>query len=134
MNRTLSWVPKCALAITFLASNSLHNDGGQKNHAHVTTQRILNKLIEINFYVGYMVWLWCCLFQHWRPLKYWWDLSVIKWARWKRPKVLLGEPPCRYARPIYIFKKTFSICQRNIIWLAFFWESFYFLENIIRLD
>ena len=30
MNQRLSWVPKCALVITFLASNSLHNHGGQK--------------------------------------------------------------------------------------------------------
>ena len=27
----------------------------KNNHAHVTTQRILNKLIEGNFFVGYMV-------------------------------------------------------------------------------
>ena len=30
MNQTLSWVPKCALAISFLASNSLDNHGGRK--------------------------------------------------------------------------------------------------------
>ena len=36
-------VPKCALVIVFLAYNSLHN------HAQVTTQRILNKFIEIKF-------------------------------------------------------------------------------------
>ena len=36
----------------------------KNNHAHVTTQRILNKFIEINFYVGCMVWPWWCLFQH----------------------------------------------------------------------
>ena len=35
----------------------------KNNYAHVTTQRILNKFIEINFSVGCMVWLWCCLFQ-----------------------------------------------------------------------
>ena len=35
----------------------------KNNHAHVTTQRILNKFIEVNFSVGYMVWLWYCLFQ-----------------------------------------------------------------------
>ena len=28
----------------------------KNNHAHVTTPRILNKFIEINFYVGCMVW------------------------------------------------------------------------------
>jgi hypothetical protein len=27
----------------------------KNNHAHVTTQRILNKLIEVNFSVGYTV-------------------------------------------------------------------------------
>ena len=47
-----------------LASNSLHNPGGQKNHAHVTTQRILNKFIGIKFSIGCMVWPRCCLFQH----------------------------------------------------------------------
>ena len=35
----------------------------KNNHAHVTTQRILNKFMEINFSVGCMVWLWWCLFQ-----------------------------------------------------------------------
>ena len=33
------------------------------DHALVTTQRILNKFIEVNFSVGCMVWPWCCLFQ-----------------------------------------------------------------------
>ena len=33
------------------------------NYSHVTTQIILNKFIEVNFSVGYMVWPWCCLFQ-----------------------------------------------------------------------
>ena len=35
----------------------------KNNHAHVTTQRILNKFIEINFSVGCMVEPKCCLFQ-----------------------------------------------------------------------
>ena len=58
---TECWVLKCALAI--IASNSLHNHGDQKYHAHVTTLRILNKFIEINFSVGCMVWPWYCLLQ-----------------------------------------------------------------------
>ena len=41
----------------------------KNNHAYVTTQRILNKFIEINFLVGSMVWPWWCLFQHWLPAK-----------------------------------------------------------------
>ena len=32
----------------------------KNNHAHVTTQRILNNFIDVNFSVGRMVWL----FQH----------------------------------------------------------------------
>ena len=35
----------------------------KNDHAHVTTQRILKKVIELNFSVGCMVWLSCCLFQ-----------------------------------------------------------------------
>ena len=41
----------------------------KNNHAHLTTQRILNKFIKINFSVGCMVWPWCCLFQDWLPVK-----------------------------------------------------------------
>ena len=41
----------------------------RNNYAHVTTQRILNKFIEIHFSVGCMVWPWCCLFQDWLPVK-----------------------------------------------------------------
>ena len=47
----------------------------KNNHAHVTTQRILNKFIEINFSVGCMVWPWCCLF--------WPELPVMILMRWK---------------------------------------------------
>ena len=32
-------------------------------HTYVTTQRILNKFIEVNLSVGCVVWPWCCLFQ-----------------------------------------------------------------------
>ena len=35
----------------------------KNNHAHVTTQRILNSFIEVNFSVGCIVWPRCCLFQ-----------------------------------------------------------------------
>ena len=35
----------------------------KNNHAHVTTQRNLNKLIEVNLSVGSMVWPSCCQFQ-----------------------------------------------------------------------
>ena len=35
----------------------------KNNHAHVTTQRVLNKFTEINFSVKCMVWLRFCLFQ-----------------------------------------------------------------------
>ena len=41
----------------------------KKCYAHVTTQRILNKLIKINFSVRCMLWPWCCLFQHRLPVK-----------------------------------------------------------------
>ena len=36
---------------------------------HATTQRILKEFIEINFSLGCMVWLLCCLFQNWLPVK-----------------------------------------------------------------
>ena len=39
----------------FLASNSLHDLGGQKKYAYVITQDICNKFIEVNFWVGCMV-------------------------------------------------------------------------------
>ena len=48
-------VPKCALDTVFLASNSLHNQGVQNNHSHVTMQIILNKCIEIKFSVECIV-------------------------------------------------------------------------------
>ena len=37
-------------------------------HAHVATQRILNKFIGIKFSIGCMVWPWCCLNQHWTTM------------------------------------------------------------------
>ena len=66
MNRIL---PKCVLAIVFLAFNILHNHGGQNNNSHVTTKRSLNKFIKIKFSVACMFWLWCYLFQHELPVK-----------------------------------------------------------------
>ena len=38
-------------------------------YAHVTTQRIAKKVIEIKISVGCMVWPRCCLFQHGLPVK-----------------------------------------------------------------
>ena len=35
----------------------------KNNHAHVTTQTILNKFIGMKFSIGCMVWPRCCLFQ-----------------------------------------------------------------------
>jgi hypothetical protein len=35
----------------------------KNNHAHVTTPIILYKFIEVNFYVGCMVWPWYCQFK-----------------------------------------------------------------------
>ena len=35
-----------------LASNSIHNIGGQNDHVHVITQGICNKFIEIKFLCG----------------------------------------------------------------------------------
>ena len=58
--------PQCALAIAFLASITMEV---KNSHAHVTTQRILNKFIKINFSVACMVWLWCWLFWHGLPVK-----------------------------------------------------------------
>ena len=79
MGWTKHWVPKCGLKIEFLASNSLHNREIKNNHAHVTTQRILNKFIEINFSVGCMVWPWWCLFQHGQPVK-----ILIRWKYFRK--------------------------------------------------
>ena len=49
----------CFWPLTAFMRSEVKND-----HAHVTTQRILNKFIEVNLSVGSMVWPWCCLFQH----------------------------------------------------------------------
>ena len=57
MGWTERWVKasKSSLPITLLASITC---------AHIiTTQRILNKFIELNFSVGCIIWPWCCLFQ-----------------------------------------------------------------------
>ena len=72
-------------ATAFLASNSLHNC----REAHVTTQRILNKFIEMNFSVGCMVWLWCCLIQDGLPLKLLiWSLNNKFWFKiWKNQDI-----------------------------------------------
>ena len=40
---------------------------------YVTMQYIWNKIIEINFCLGRMVWPWFRLLQHWTFVKYWWD-------------------------------------------------------------
>ena len=48
----------CFWPLTASITSEVKND-----HAHVTTQIILNKFIEVNLSVGCVVWLWCCLFQ-----------------------------------------------------------------------
>ena len=64
---TKHWVrvPKCALTIEFLASNSLHNYEGQNQSCPMLQHKeFWNKFIEINFLAGCMVWPWWGLFQH----------------------------------------------------------------------
>ena len=53
------------------------------NYACVITQDICNKFIEVNFWVGCMVWRPNCLFQDWTFVKYWWDTKS------KRPIVYI---------------------------------------------
>ena len=48
----------CFWPLTASITSEVKND-----HNYVTTQRILNKLIEVNLSVGCVVWPWCCLFQ-----------------------------------------------------------------------
>ena len=66
----------------------------KNNCAHVTTQRILNKFIELNFSVGCMVWPWCCLFQDWTTNK---NIDEIEqftnlgWLTLNSMKQLLGR-------------------------------------------
>ena len=48
----------------FLASNSLHDLWGQKNHAHVYPYRNLRNFSEINFSIGPMVWPWIAVWVH----------------------------------------------------------------------
>ena len=48
----------CFCPLTDSIASEVKND-----HAHVTSQRIFNKFIEVNFSVGCTVWPWCCLFQ-----------------------------------------------------------------------
>ena len=62
-------VPKCALGITFWPLKASITMLVKNNHAHVTTQKTLNKCIKINFSVWCMVWPWCCLFQDWLSVK-----------------------------------------------------------------
>ena len=47
----LSWPPRVFWPLTASITSEVKND-----HAQVTTQRILNKLIELNFSVEDMVW------------------------------------------------------------------------------
>ena len=48
--------PTSALPISFLAFNPLHSHEGKNNHDHVTMPGILNKISEIKFTAGCMVW------------------------------------------------------------------------------
>ena len=68
MVRRENWVkvPKCAPRYDVFG---LHNLGGQKDYAHVITQDICNKFIEIKFSVGCMVFPWLRLLDHQVPLK-----------------------------------------------------------------
>ena len=42
-------------------------------------QDIFNKLIEINFCLGCMVWPWLRLLHHWSFVKYWWDGGYMQY-------------------------------------------------------
>ena len=59
----------------------------KKNHAQVTTQRILNKFTEIKFSVG------CCLFQDGLPVKM---LMRLYFTLEMRIVILLGTFPDMY--------------------------------------
>ena len=51
------------------------------NHAHVTTQTILNKFIEINFSVECMVWPWSSLYSKiGLPVKIAMRLKIVTWV------------------------------------------------------
>ena len=100
---TKRWVkvPKCVLAITFLASNSLHNITmeDKNNHAYVTTQRILNKFIEINFSVGCMVWPWLFFFKQRTDHKAKEGRLLLNTSVFLQPDQILFANPSRGSSP-----------------------------------
>ena len=65
----LLWFWPLAASITMEVKN---------DQAHATTHRILKEFIEINFSLGCMDWLLCCLFQNWLPVKIFEILYQIK--------------------------------------------------------
>ena len=71
--------------------------------AHVTTLRILNRFIQINFSVGCMVWPWCWLFQDRLPVK------IL--IRWTYSKSIVGAG---------FVVRLFSLSQVNNILTTFF--------------
>ena len=62
MNRTLSKV--CAKIWCFWPLIAFTTSEVKNDHIHVITQDICNKFIEIKNFVGYMVWVWCWIWQH----------------------------------------------------------------------
>ena len=67
--------------IVFLVLTASITSEVKNDHDHVTTQRFLNKFIEVNFFVGCMDWPWCCLFQPQLPcllLRYTIQIGIFK--------------------------------------------------------
>ena len=125
-------VPKCALPITFLSSNSLHKHGGKNNCAHVTTQRILNKFTELNFSVGCMVWLCDAVYSKIRP-----PVKVL--MRW----TFLIDQSLNWHFS-HSFSRKSIIGKKNLNWpmlsgfalsvLKKFWISIYGISNLCSLE
>ena len=123
------------LSIRLLVSNSLHNHGGQKNHAHVTKQRIFNKFIEINFSVRCMVCLWCCLFHDLLPVHTasFWNI-IIQWTSHDdlTEKWVLEKPPqskfdgSRFFCQITKGSINYFLSNRKVqFWISVIWQLFF---------
>ena len=93
----------------------------------VTTQRILNKFIEIHFSVGCMVWPWCCLltlFQPELPVK-----ILMRYSHFCRNLFLSSTTFVSYPNHLCLIMKVQPEIQ-NLNQL--FWACFLCWENSFR--
>ena len=90
------------------------------NHAHVTTQRILNKFIDINFSLGCMVWPWhdCSyIFYNSKPETSFVITTVCLFTKWTWASWVIIQLITSHAYQIGLFMDLTLMS----VWLWSFW-------------